>query len=143
MTITAEQLRQWAEALCRLDRAEPRLALAALGWGGAQTGSPSWVELAAPPAGATVAKLARRDGLVDFAYLELPEGSPMTKATLDSVLGAGRLLPAVAPMALFQVAYRVTVPGAGYACTVLPGFSQPPAPESSPMRVTLRRDRVP
>lgn len=142
MTITAEQLRRWAEALCRLEPAQPDAALSALGWGGAARTTRDWVELASPPPGTTVAKLAMRDGLVDHAYLELPDGGGPTKAALDAALGAARALPMIAPAVIASVMYRVTVAGAKATCAVIPGFAGSPANASTPMHVALRRDRA-
>lgn len=139
---TPAHIRRIAEALCQLERAEPGATIAATSLGGSFQENPTWVTVVAPPPGARVAKLAKRDGLVDTIHVELdPAGAP-TRAALEAALGPGGRPPLVAPQPLYQVFHRITVANAPFTCAVIAQFGRDPGPDDAPHTIVFRRDRA-
>lgn len=141
--ITTDQLRRWSEALCRLEHAEPKATIAALGLTGYIEESPSFVA-STPPPGARTARFARSNDKVDFVeftFLE-PKAAP-TSSSLDAAFGTPGKAPLLAgPPLLVQHLYRIAIPGAPFTCTIIAAYSTVPLPADAPHTIKLRRDRA-
>jgi hypothetical protein len=111
----APTLHQWAIALCRPDEPSGEILDRA-------------------------AEIERKDDQVRSLYYE-PGGTPLTRADLDAVFGAGAELVRVHYDSDHRVVYRVTVPEAPYMGVLTATFAPGAAPTSdSPVR-RVRLDR--
>ena len=140
MTITAEQVGGWCQALARGpgDAAETARLL---GFTGTPRSSGDAWHLQPLPPGTTQVLLIKGTGGVSAVDIDLVE--PITRAELDRCFGEGNPLPRVGPGRRYKVAYQVLVPGARFSCAVIAGFDGPPsAPTALATNLVLRRDHV-
>ena len=140
MTITADQVGAWCQALLRgpSDAAETTKLL---GFASAPSASgDAWHLQPLPPGTTQVILIKGTDGVgaVDINLVE-----PITRAELDRWFGEGNQLPRTGPGRRYKVAYQVLVPGAPFSCAVIAGFDDPPsAPTAPATNLVLRRDQV-
>lgn len=140
--IAAEQIREWAERLCRTSGGPAEMA-AGLGLEGPLVDhSPmDYATIEPPPPGTSSVLLSIGKYRNDSVSIKF-SNCVATRAQLDSLLGEGMNLPAVHPSGTFMIGYRVEVPGAPFACTVFVDFAYPDTPSSLADEVMLRRDPI-
>jgi len=138
--IEAEQIRMWAERLCRTSGGIGEMA-AGLGLEGTLAGHAplEYATVEPPPPGASRAALSMGKHSIDTVRMEF-NNCVATRAQLDSLLGQGISVPAVHPTGTFTIGYRVEMPGAPFNCAVFVEFELPSTPSSLASRVTFRRD---
>jgi hypothetical protein len=146
MTITADQVRTWSDALCTLPPLDVSAAPAALGLTGALVPQSSdYATLDPAPSGARRLSFGREnlgDNKGHLGTVEVEPAGAITRGELDQQFGAGNALPRVDYNRPFVISYRVERPGAGFRCTVLASFADEPTAASAAKKIVLRRDVV-
>ena len=138
--VSAEQIRAWAEGLCRSSGGPAGMAAAMGLEGNLVDHAPlDYATIEPPPPGMTHFMLSQGSHGIDTVDMEF-SNCVATRAELDSLLGEGVNLPAIHPTSTFKIGYRVEVPGAPHRCSVFVDFDYPDTPTSLPASIMFRRD---